>query len=218
MDDGATPGPAAHTPTGRRPRGEVRRALIDAGFALARAGGPGAVVLREATRHVGVAPNAVYRHFKDRDALLNAVCIEAMRDLARRMEDELARVADPYGTTEGAIARLNAVGVAYLAFAASEPGLFEAAFSVPAHLRYATGAEAAGPGGRTPLQLLGDALDELAVARVLPPDRRPDAEYAVWSAVHGMAVLVNQGPLRQLPSATTRHVADLLLAFILRGL
>src|ERR1700683_2336167 len=60
---------------GRRPKGVVRGGLVQAGIELARAGGPDAVTLREATRIVGVAPNAAYRHFADRDALLNAVCV-----------------------------------------------------------------------------------------------------------------------------------------------
>ncbi len=203
--------------TKRHPPGQVRRNLIDAGIALAREGGPDAVVLREATRAVGVAPNAAYRHFKDRDALLNAVCIAAMRHLAQRIEQEVGQVSTPYGTKSGAIARLNAIGTAYLDFAMAEPGLFETAFAVPRHLEYANDHEAAGVGGRTPIQLLGDTLDELTCAGELPHQRRENAEYAVWSSVHGMATLVNQGPLRQLPQDTTNHLISLLLAFINRG-
>ena len=63
----------------RRPRGAVRDGLVAAGLELARAGGPDAVVLREATRMVGVVPNAAYRHFADHDELLAAVCAAAMR-------------------------------------------------------------------------------------------------------------------------------------------
>ncbi|MBA3704019.1 MAG: TetR family transcriptional regulator, partial [Rubrobacteraceae bacterium] len=48
--------------------GDLRRALLEAGTELARGGGPEAVVLREATRRVGVAPSAAYRHFADRRA------------------------------------------------------------------------------------------------------------------------------------------------------
>ncbi len=54
--------------------GDLRRALLTATFELARAGGPEAVVLREATRRVGVVPNAAYRHFADRPTLLSSVC------------------------------------------------------------------------------------------------------------------------------------------------
>jgi AcrR family transcriptional regulator len=196
----------------------VRQGLIDAGIELARTGGPEAVILREATRHVGVAPNAAYRHFADRDALLNAVCVAAMRDLAGRMEERIARVPNRYGTKIGATARLNAIGEAYLEFALREPGLFETAFSVPRHMQYATDAAAAGEGGRTAFELLGAALDELADAGLLPRARRPNAEFPVWSAVHGMAMLVNQGPLRGLPAPTIGELSALLRAFVLRGL
>lgn len=203
---------------GRRPRGEVRASLIEAGIELARAGGPGAVILREATRRTGVAPNAAYRHFADRDELLGAVCAGALRMLAQQMEIEVARVTASYGTASGATARFSAIGRAYLAFARSEPGLFETAFAVPRHLEYASTEAAAGPGGRTPLQLLTTTLDELAATGVLAIDRRPDAEYAIWASVHGMAMLTNQGPLRHLPSPRTDRLTDLLLAYLIRGL
>src|SRR5437763_11292212 len=81
----------------RRPRGAVRDGLVAAGLELARTGGPDAVVLREATRIVGVVPNAAYRHFADRDELLAAVCTAAMRELAARMAAGVARVCGEYG-------------------------------------------------------------------------------------------------------------------------
>lgn len=217
MDDIGTVAPAP-APRRRRPRGQVRLGLIEAGLALARAGGPEAVVLREAARQVGVAPNAAYRHFADRDALLNAVCLEALRAMVRRMEGEIARVAQGYGTPEGATGQLRALGVAYLEFARTEPGLFATAFAVPRHLEYATGQVDAGAGERTPFQLLGAVLDELVTAGVLPPERRPQAEYAVWSCVHGLAMLISQGPLRRLPPGLRTHLSELLFAFIARGL
>jgi AcrR family transcriptional regulator len=210
--------PPAPLATNRRPSGQVRQRLIEAGLELARGAGPNAVRLREATRRVGVVPNAAYRHFKDRDALLNAVCVAAMRQLARRMEDEVARVSGVADSDERATARLTALGRAYLDFAFAEPGLFETAFAVPRHLEFATDGDAAGAGGRTPFQLLGDALDELVGVGVLPRERRPAAEYAVWASVHGMAVLMNQGPLRRMPAADRGTLVDNLLSFIARGL
>src|SRR5918912_1423495 len=74
---------------GPRPRGAVRSALVEAGVELARSGGPDAVVLREVTRMVGVVPNAAYRHFADRDALLAAGRDEGVPELARRMADRM---------------------------------------------------------------------------------------------------------------------------------
>ena len=81
----------------RRPRGAVRDGLVAAGLELARAGGPDAVVLREATRMVGVVPNAAYRHFADRDELLAAVCTAAMDELSARIATRTGRVRGRYG-------------------------------------------------------------------------------------------------------------------------
>src|ERR1700744_4335202 len=106
--------------------GDLRRALLDAGIAWAREGGPDAVVLREATRRAGVVPNAAYRHFASRDALLQAVRAAALATLAVAMEKELARI----GRADIARAGLRAIGTAYLRFAQKEPGLFRTAFSV----------------------------------------------------------------------------------------
>jgi hypothetical protein len=54
------------------------------------------------TRMVGVVPNAAYRHFDDRDALLAAVRDEAVRRLAQRMADGMSQVRAGAHTPTGA--------------------------------------------------------------------------------------------------------------------
>ncbi len=71
--------------------GDLRRALLQAGIELARGGGPQAIVLREATRWAGVAPNAAYRHFLSHRDLLQAVRAAALSSLAHAIEAEIAR-------------------------------------------------------------------------------------------------------------------------------
>lgn len=209
---------ASPPPSGRRPVGQVRNALIAAGLELARAGGPDAVVLREATRRVGVVPNAAYRHFADRDALLADVCLAAMDELAGRMQQQVAAVPKRRDKRRAAMARLGALGVAYVDFATQEAGLFQTAFAMPGHVEYAVAGNTADGHGPTPFHLLSTALDELVTVGVLPAERRPDAEYSVWSSVHGMAVLITQGPLRAMPPQFVHRLTDQLLAFIARGL
>jgi AcrR family transcriptional regulator len=201
----------------RRPRGAVRVGLVAAGLELARTGGPDAVVLREATRMVGVVPNAAYRHFADRDELLAAVCAAAMGELAERMARDVAAVPGPYGDADAAGLRLGAIGAAYLDFAREEPGLFATAFAVPQQHAYGAPDDETGR-DRTPLGQLRAALDELVVAGVLQPQRRDGIEYPIWSAVHGLAVLTGQGPLRDVPEATRQRLAELTFAFIGAGL
>ena len=201
----------------RWPRGAVRDGLVAAGLELARTGGPDAVVLREATRMVGVVPNAAYRHFADRDELLAAVCTAAMRALAGRMAAGVARVRGKYGDPAAARRRLGAIGTAYLEFAREEPGLFATAFALPQ--QHAYGAPDGGTGqDRTPLGHLRTALDELVDAGVLPRERRDGIEYPIWSTVHGLAVLAGQGPLRDIPDAARHHLEELTFTFIGEGL
>lgn len=192
---------------GPRPRGAVRSALIKAGFELARSGGPDAVVLREVTRMVGVVPNAAYRHFSDRDALLEAVRAEAVAELARRMADGMGRVRAGAHTPTDARLRLTAVGKAYLDFARTEPGLFDTAFTETGH---------PSPGASDqpqPLEYLQSALDDLVQAGLLEPARRPNVEYPTWATVHGLAVLL-RGPLRSLSDREKTRLETQTLAFI----
>jgi AcrR family transcriptional regulator len=202
---------------GRRPRGVVRDRLVTAGLELARTGGPDAVVLREATRKVGVVPNAAYRHFADHDELLAAVCTAAMREFGTRMAARVARVRGKRGNPIAAGRRLRAVGEAYLEFARDEPGLFATAFAVPQHHAYDAPKNATGEDWR-PLAQLRSVLDELVEAGVLDDNIRADAEYPIWSAVHGLAVLTGQGPLRDMTEANRRHLEHVTFAFLGRGL
>lgn len=198
--------------------GDLRRALVGAGIELARGGGPDAVVLREATRRVGVAPSAAYRHFEDRRALLGAVCSAAQAELAVAIEGELAGLSGDGGSAERARDRLRGVGTGYLRFAQEEPGLFRTAFSASENLSNAASPARAGEGGLTPFQLLGSALDDLVEAGVLPEERRAGAEFLAWSAVHGLAMLLIDGPLRGLDGATAYGVGQRLIDMVERGL
>jgi AcrR family transcriptional regulator len=164
-----------------------------------------------------VVPNAAYRHFADRDELLAAVCTAAMRELAGRMAAGVARVRGKHGDPAAARRRLGAIGRAYLEFAAEEPGLFATAFALPEQHAYGAAGEQTGP-DRMPLDQLRAVLDELVDAGVLDQRRRNGIEYPIWSTVHGLAVLTGQGPLRELPDATRRHLEKLTLAFIGEGL
>ena len=198
--------------------GDLRRALLDAGIALARHGGPEAVVLREATRRAGVVPNAAYRHFKSRDEFLQAVRDAALAALALTMEDELAEVRRGENAADYATASLRAIGTAYLHFAQAEPGLFRTAFASRGPAPGEVERETAGTSGLGPFELLGAALDRLVGAGVLPAERRPAAEYLAWSAVHGLAMLVLDGPLLRMTDAERENVAARLLMMVENGI
>jgi AcrR family transcriptional regulator len=198
--------------------GDLRRALLEAGIELARKGGPDAVVLREATRRAGVVPNAAYRHFASRQGLLLAVRAAALSALAVAMERELARLGRGRNPADFACASLRAIGIGYLRFAHAEPGLFRTAFAVPGSPETAPDPAMVGKSGLNPFQLLGVALDRMVEAGVMPRERRPGAEYLAWSSVHGLAMLVLEGPLRRLTRAQTRDIEQRLLDMVEKGL
>jgi AcrR family transcriptional regulator len=198
--------------------GDLRRALLEAGIELARSGGPDAIVLREATRRAGVVPNAAYRHFASRQELLLAVRAYALSQVAVSMETEIDNLKEDPQSAEFARGSLRAVGIGYLNFAHAEPGLFRTAFSVPLNDGSAPDPARAGRSGLNPFQLLGAALDRLVTTGVLPPERRQGAEYLAWSAVHGLAVLFTDGPLRSLTDAQRSAIGKRLVDMVEKGL
>jgi AcrR family transcriptional regulator len=198
--------------------GDLRRALLDAGIELARDGGPDAVVLREATRRAGVVPNAAYRHFASRHALLVAVRAAALSAVAVAMEAELADMPRKRRRADAARASLRAVGTGYLRFAQTQTGLFRTAFAAPKAEWDTHDPMSAGRSGLDPFQLLSAALDRLVEAEVLPAARRPDAEYLAWSAVHGFALLLIEGPLQRLDRAGAEELGERLLDMVEKGI
>lgn len=199
--------------------GNLRKALLEAGIDLARDGGPQAVVLREATRRAGVAPNAAYRHFSSHGDLLRAVRAAALSSLALAIEAEIAGVRrGKPSPAESARATLRAVGRGYLKFALTETGLFRTAFSVPEKVESDFDAAKTGKSGLNPFQLLGSALDLLVDTGVLPRERRPGAEYLAWSAVHGLALLIIEGPLSGASDREIRALSDRVLQMVEAGL
>ena len=198
--------------------GDLRRALLEAGIELARDGGPSAVVLREATRRAGVAPNAAYRHFSSQADLLQAVRAAALSSLAIAIETEIEGVPRNKRAADVARATLRAVGTGYLKFAIAQPGLFRTAFSVPDRVEGDLDAAKTGESGLNPFQLLASALDKMVESGVLPSQRRPGAEYLAWSAVHGLAFLVIEGPLSGTSSKEVHKLAERLLQMVENGL
>ncbi|MDP9116571.1 MAG: TetR/AcrR family transcriptional regulator [Actinomycetota bacterium] len=194
--------------------GNLHRTLVEAAVRLARTGGPDAVVLRAVSREAGVSHNAAYRHFVDRVDLLAAVSEVCMLQLATLMAQRTAAVS-VRARGPRASARLNAVGRAYIEFARTEPGWFKTAFSgTPGGPKDSAEGEAA----VGPFDLLSARLDELVEADVLPAQRRPGAEFAAWSMVHGLSTLLIDGPLRFLPDPEVDALITAVLDVVKRGL
>src|SRR5882672_1982156 len=111
------------------------------------------------------------------------------------------------------------LGRGYLRFAFAEPGLFRTAFHHVEMPESPEGHPATdGTDDFRSFELLSSALDDLLTTGLMPPARRPGAEIAAWSAVHGLAVLVIDGPLNWLKGPTLDAAVEALLRSIAAGL
>jgi len=197
--------------------GDLANALTAAAIQLAREGGPDAIVLREAARKVGVSATAAYRHFTGHGDLMHAVQHRAMDELAAGLAAELATSGEEADPRADAMRRLRALGLGYLRFALTEPGLFRTAFCRP-HPDKATDACDAEVETTGPYQMLVDCIDRFVDAGLLAPERRPWAEYFAWSSVHGLAMLLLDGPLRHCPPPERDRIIDRVLDGVAAGL
>jgi AcrR family transcriptional regulator len=93
--------------------GDLRTAVLAAAWELVQTRGVAGLSVREAARRAGVSHNAPYRHFPDRDALLDALVAEGFEELGSALADRTGRD----------------LGEAYVAFALEHPERFRLMFS-----------------------------------------------------------------------------------------
>ena len=166
--------------------GRLREALLEEAEGQVRAVGAGKVSLRGLAGTLGVSPSAAYAHFPDKDALLVEVGQWGDEQLRARMTS----AADAVGgdSDAAAVARLKAIGEAYVGFAAGEPRL----------CRRRCGPRGSAPDGGPPeggsYPVLDHHLRELDRRGLIRVDADDEVlRLLFWSVVHGFALLVIEG-------------------------
>jgi len=197
----------------RSPRGQGEQLhaqiLAAAGELLAESGREDEVSIRAVADRVGVTPPSIYLHYADKDALLDAVCVEAFTDMHEAMATAGAAAQDD------PVAALAAQGRAYIAFARSRPEHYRLMFMRrPGHdLEMPTEAEITATAG------LSSVIDTLRIAReqgVIDAHEDPvRVALTLWSAVHGVAALLIAKP--HFPWGDTDDLIDRVVAMTLYG-
>ncbi|MEU9475773.1 TetR/AcrR family transcriptional regulator [Streptomyces sp. NPDC048191] len=103
--------------------GDLRAALLKSAERTLRAKGAGALSLRELARDIGVSHAAPGRHFKDKQALVDALALDGYE----RLNQALAAATDRPG--QSFEERMAALARAYLGFAVENPELLELMFA-----------------------------------------------------------------------------------------
>jgi AcrR family transcriptional regulator len=156
--------------------GDLPRSVIKAARQLLAEAPEVPLSIRAAARRVGVSPNAPYRHFPDRDALLRAVAADGFRTVASRLARKsgaaaVARVWDELLRQEPALSGLMAGATT----GSAEDADLQAAIA----------------------EWLGEVVRAIeGEVRGDDPARVVQGAVACWAAVHGMASLRRSGALR----------------------
>jgi len=189
----------------RRPyhHGNLRRALLDGALEMIRTEGVSGLTLRDLGARLGVSRTALYRHFADKHALLAAVATEGFRALRR----ELVTAWEEGGRGR---AGFQAMGAAYVRFAARNPSHYRVMFGSPAGPEDSAAELAAEAAGA--FQALVDSLAALQRDAMVRDEDTVLMARFVWSVVHGVAMLLLDGQVRGPGGAEelTRYALDRL--------
>jgi len=186
--------------------GDLKAALLAQAETILERDGVQSLTLRATARAAGVSHAAPNNHFGDLTGLLSELAAVGFT----RFNAALAAAMDAAG--DNPMTRAKAMGVAYVAFARTHPGLFSLMFrgerldvKRPA-LREALDAS------QRSLRSMGTALSD----KTRPPLRMAAEAAARWSLVHGFAMLLLDGRLEgmiaSLPAG--EDAGDLLTAML----
>lgn len=160
--------------------GNLREALIEATRTLIAEKGVAGVTIADAARAAGVSPAAPYRHFQNREELI----VETAEAGFDRFAERLAAAWNDGQPSP--LAAFEALGRAYLAFAADEPEFFAAMF----HPSLAGEGGPRAAAGHRAFEVLRRACASMAAS--MPAGKRPPElmmALHIWALSHGVASL-----------------------------
>lgn len=177
--------------------GDLRNGLLDAARCILEEQSLGALTLRAVARRAGVSHAAPYRHFPNHEALLVELGVEGFHEL-RQYIVEAAKIAGPESD------RIANIGAAYMRFVAKRPAVTRLMFGsqLPNRDKFPALGQAADAIGNE----IGSALHDANLG------------LAVWSAVHGLAMLVLENVIDLGQRRSGLHVLPSRAEILLRSL
>jgi AcrR family transcriptional regulator len=177
--------------------GDLRNGLLEAARAILEEHSLSALTLRAVARKAGVSHAAPYRHFPNHEALLVELGVEGFQEL-RQYIVEAAKIAGPESD------RIANIGAAYMRFVAKRPAVARLMFGsqLPNRDKFPALGHAADAIGDE----IGTALHDSGLG------------LAVWSAVHGLAMLVLENVVDLGQRRSGLHVLPSRAEILLRSL
>lgn len=150
---------------------------------LAEKGSAEAVSIRMIAKAVGVTAPSIYRHFADKDVLIEAVCAEVFAELEAPLAAALEGVEAP-------LDRLLAAAHAYVRFALAHPENYRISMMQISDSVTALDMVLSAAAFQKLVELIGDCI----AAGIFPDEDPVPMALEAWSAVHGMAALMVAKP------------------------
>jgi AcrR family transcriptional regulator len=171
--------------------GDLRDALVQAALRDAELGGPEAISLKALAKELGVSQPAPYRHFADRDALLQAVTAEAFRQFNAILCEAIGKPSKR--------SKLSRFAQAALDFGLKRNGIYRLMFASRTMANAEKDSELHIAAYET-LGLLVESFEAPAVGLL-----RERHAMQVWAALHGVISLAEQGLLTGEAAQMTRQ-------------
>jgi AcrR family transcriptional regulator len=161
--------------------GDLRDALVQAVLQEVETGGPEAINISALAKKLGVSQPAPYKHFADRESLLTAVTVEAVRQFTATLREAIA------GPSRRS--KLSRFAHATLDFGLRRNGLYRLMFASRVMACMPKDSELHNAAMET-FGLLVEALEAPAVGSL-----RERSALKIWAALHGVVTLAEQGLL-----------------------
>jgi len=158
--------------------------ILTAAQELQHATGLDSVSVRNVAAAVALSPSAIYRHYRDKDALLDAMAEEGFLVFEAYLTRAVAESAKPK--------RLRAIIDAYLRFALEHPSDYEVMFLTPRAGLRRFPADFSATQSRT-FAILRDSVDLAMRSEELRTDDPRDTALTIWAHAHGLVTMFRVG-------------------------
>lgn len=197
-----------------RDREQTKSRILDAAREMFVEDGIEAVTMREIAKRIEYTPTAIYHHFRDKQALIEELCLIDFRALATAFQ-KIGRIEDPGE-------RLRRIGLAYVDYALGHPSHFRFMFMTPKPSLSASsfGVSDGDPNSHAYGVLRETVADGIAAGRFRPEFTDPDdLAQVLWAGVHGIASLhvVKGGKGDHIAWRDPRETARAMVDVLMRG-
>lgn len=198
-----------------REREQTKSRILDAAREMFVQDGIESVTMREIAKRIEYTPTAIYHHFRDKQALIEELCLIDFRSLAQAFQ-RIDRIEDP-------LERLRRIGLAYVDYALDHPSHYRFMFMTPKPQLPASslGISDGDPNSHA-YGVLRSTVAEGIAAGCFRPEFTDADELAqvLWAGVHGLVSLhiVKGGKGEHIDWREPRETARAMLDVLRRGM